>query len=273
MPKVSIILTTYNNPPFLKEALESVLNQTYTDWELILIVDPPFSGELERLIVEYVNDYPNKIKYIKNDKRVGFRNCLNQGLKIAEGEYIARIDDDDVWLPEKLAEQIEFLEKNKDYVLLGCGAIIIDENGKELYRFQPPTENEDIKKVILSRNPFVHSSVVFREETALSAGGYNAELKENEDLDLWLRLGIKGKMYNLNKCLVKYRNPFVKGAIEKIQRQRTKVFISIVKQYKDYYPGYCKAMRKNYLRLFYSYLPKPESLAKYLYTKKQEKGW
>ncbi len=273
MPKVSIILTSYNNPPFLKEALESVLAQSFPDWELILIVDPPFSDELEQLILKYAKDYPNKIRYIKNDERVGFRNALNQGLKIAEGEYIARIDDDDIWLPEKLAKQMEFLEKNKDCVLVGCGVMIIDENGKELYRFQPPIEDEDIRKTILSRNPFVHSAVVFRKEAALAVGGYNAGLKENEDLDLWLQLGRKGKMHNLNECLVKYRNPFVKGTIGKIQRQRTRVFISIVKQYKNYYPGYYQAMCKNYLRLLYSYLPKPKSLARYLYRKRQEKGW
>jgi len=269
MPKVSIILTTYNKPTFIVDAINSVIEQTFKDWELIIIADPPIDSEVDGFINSCV-EKDLRIKYFKNEYKLGFRKCLNHGLKLAQGVYIARIDDDDIWDSQKLEKQMKFLDENPDYVLIGSGAIFIDENRKELYRVLPLQKDEDIRKIILLRNPFIHSSVVFLREKALEQGGYSEQLSENEDYDLWLRLGLVGKFSNLPEFLVKYREPFLKEKIEKIQRQRTRVFISIIKKYKKYYPNYYKAIILNYLRLFYSFLPKPKKLAKYLYKKRQE---
>jgi len=272
MPKVSIILPSIGQPPFINAAINSVINQTFTDWELVVIIDEPFSINLEKNLFT-LTEKDRRINIIKNNEKKGFRKSLNRGLSVAKGEYIARIDDDDIWLPEKLEKQLNFLETNSDYVLVGCATIVVDEKEKEIYRFQLPIEDKDIRAIILSRNPFVHSAVMFKRKTALEIGGYNDQLEENEDFDLWLRLGTKGKMHNLSEHLVKYRDPFLKPLINKIQRNRTKLFISIIKKYQHDYPGYYKALFKSYLRFFYTYFPKPKRLEKFLYQKRQQAQW
>lgn len=272
MSTVSIILSTYKKAPFISETIRSVLNQVFKDWELIVIVDPPIDENVEKIIKNYLQK-DSRIKYFKNKTRLGFRKCLNQGLKKAQGKYIARIDDDDVWDSQKLEKQIDFLEKNPEYVLIGSGAIFIDENGKEVYRFLPPEKDKEIRQYILFRNPFIHSSVVFLTETVMKFGGYNDKLSENEDFDLWLKMGTVGKFYNLPEYLVKFRTPSLKKNIEKIRRDRAKVFISIIRRYSKNYPHYKKALLKNYLKLFYTYIPKPKFLGGYLYKKRQTSDW
>jgi len=272
MPKVTIILTTYDKPRFISETIRSVLEQTFKDWEFIVIGDPPLDKDAETIIENYLKG-DSRIKYFKNETRLGFRKCLNQGLRIARGKYIARIDDDDIWEPQKLEKQVNFLEKNPEYILIGSGAIFIDEKGREIYRFLPPDKDEDIRRCILSRNPFIHSSVVFLKEIAMKFGGYDDSLSENEDFDLWLKMGTVGKFHNLPEYLVKFRTPSLKANIAKIRRARTKVFISIIRRYSKNYPNYKKALLKNYLKLFYVYIPKPKFLEDYLYQKRQTSGW
>ena len=271
IPKVSIILTTYNGEKYITQAIESVFLQTLSDFELIIINDASMD-DTEKIISNLANKN-SRIKYFKNKTRLGFRKCLNQGLREAKGKYIARIDDDDIWDSQKLEKQIDFLEKNPEHVLIGSGAIFIDENGKELYRFLPPEKDEEIRQCILSRNPFIHSSVLFLAEAAKKFGGYNDTLAENEDFDLWLKLGTIGKFYNLPEYLIKFRTPSLKANIANIRRARTKVFISIIRRYSKNYPNYKKALLKNYLKLFYTYIPKPKFLEDYLYQKRQTSGW
>ena len=271
IPKVSIILTTYNGEKYITQAIESVFLQTLSDFELIIINDASMD-DTEKIISNLANKN-SRIKYFKNKTRLGFRKCLNQGLREAKGKYIARIDDDDIWDSQKLEKQIDFLEKNPEHVLIGSGAIFIDENGKELYRFLPPEKDEEIRQCILSRNPFIHSSVLFLTEAAKKFGGYNDTLAENEDFDLWLKLGTIGKFYNLPEYLIKFRTPSLKANIAEIRKARTKVFISIIRRYSKNYPNYKKALLKNYLKLFYTYIPKPKFLEDYLYQKRQTSGW
>lgn len=273
MPTVSIISSIYRKTPFISEAIKSVLSQSFKDWELIIISDPPIDNAAEKIIENYLRKDP-RIRYIRNETRKGFRKCLNQGLREAKGKYIARIDDDDIWDSEKLEKQVNFLDSHKDYVLIGSGVIFIDENGKELYRFLPLEKDEEIRQYILSRNPFIHSSVLFLFETAKKFGGYDDTLSENEDFDLWLKLGTVGKFYNLPEYLIKFRTPSLKNNIAKIRRSRTKVFISIIRRHHGKnYPHYKKALFKNYLKLFYTYIPKPKFLEDYLYQKRQTSGW
>jgi glycosyltransferase involved in cell wall biosynthesis len=272
VPKINIVLSTYGKSPFLREAIKSVIEQTFKDWELLIISDPPIDRETEEIIKNYL-EKDSRIKYFKNKTRLGFRKCLNQGLKRAQGKYIARIDDDDVWDSQKMEKQVKFLEENPEYVLIGSGAIFIDKDGKELYRFLPPGKDEEIRQSILSRNPFIHSSVLFLAEAAKKLGGYNDALAENEDFDLWLKLGTIGNFYNLPEHLIKFRTPSLKTDIARIRRSRTKVFISIIRQYRKDYPHYKIALLKNYLKLFYTYIPKPKFLEDYLYQKRQTAGW
>ncbi|HUW71840.1 MAG TPA: glycosyltransferase [Candidatus Humimicrobiaceae bacterium] len=271
MPTISIILSTHDRPTFLPEAIKSVSEQTFKDWELLIITDPPIDKGTKKIINNYVQKDP-RIKYFENGVKLGFRKCLNQGLKKSGGKYVARIDDDDIWGPQKLEKQVKFLEKNPEYLLMGSGAIFVDRDGKELYRYLPPEKDEEIRQCILSRNPFIHSSVMFLIDAAMKFGGYDDTLPEDEDFDLWLKLGTIGKFYNLPEYLIKYRTPSLKNNIAEIRRSRTKVFISIIHSYRNKYPHYKKALFKNYLKLFYTYIPKPKFLEEYLYKKRQTSG-
>lgn len=272
---VSILLPVCGKAPYISEAIESVLKQNLRDWELIVISDPPIGKEVEKVIEEYLQK-DSRFSYLKNETRMGFQRSLNQGLEILKGKYVARIDDDDVWLdPEKLKKQIEFLESNPDYVLIGTGAVVINHEGKELYRFLEPESDNQIREYILYRNPFLHSSVVYRKNIVLSFGGYDEKLKGADDYDLWLKLGTIGKLHNFPYFWLKFRAPRNNDNIARVPRYlRTKEKIQIIKKHRKNYPHFFQAICKDYLKLLYlltiSRFPK---LDNWLYQKRQTSGW
>lgn len=247
---VSIILPTYNGADRINESIKSVLNQTYKNWELLVIDDG--SKDNTKDVIENFTKSDLRIRYIKNENNLGLQKTLNKGIREAKGEYIARIDDDDIWCdPQKLEKQVEFLDKNKDYILVGTGVIVTDENGKELFRYLVPVSDCDIRERLLGKNCFVHSSVVFRKAVTLELGGYGEgnEVKHMEDYDLWLRIGLKGKFANLPTYSIKWclRNQSLSSV------NRMEIFrkiINLIKNYKDFYPNYYLAMIRSYVRLF-----------------------
>ncbi|MFA7192131.1 MAG: glycosyltransferase [Candidatus Paceibacterota bacterium] len=170
MKKVSIIMPTYNGSKWIKRAIDSIKAQSYTDWEL-LVVDDGSTDDTGSIIKDLaLNDH--RIRYIKNDQNMGIQKTLNRGLREALGVYIARIDDDDIWCDiEKLAKQVEFLDKNPEYSLVGTNVILIDEKGNEISKSNRESSDLNIRKIILSKNPFAHSSVVFIRDAVISIGG------------------------------------------------------------------------------------------------------
>jgi len=271
MPLVTVILTTYKEGRPIEDSVNSVLEQTFTDFEFIIIDESPTDKICK--IISQIEKKDKRVRCVRNKTRMGFSNCLNQGIKLARGEYIARIDDDDVWCdPKKLEKQIDFFKKNKEYVLVGTGAIYVDKNTKELYRVLMPESDGEIRKTILYKNCFIHSSVMFSKEAAVSVGCYDP-LAGNEDFDLWLKLGTVGKLYNLPEYLVKFRCSSEHPQISKIRRSRTKALIANIKKYKNNYPGYGRAEILNFIKLTYTYLPKPKILENYLYKKRQVRKW
>jgi len=275
--KVSILLPIYGRSIYLKEAIESVVAQDFQDWELIIISDPPLTPATKEIISHYIQK-DKKIFFFENKTKLGFPASLNLGIKMAKGKYIARIDDDDIWCDrEKLRKQIEFLEKNKGYGLVGGGAIVIDEKGKELYRFFEPETDKEIRNYILYRNPFLHSSVVFKKEIVEKIGGYNEKVPGACDYELWLRMGRLVKFYNLQDYLIKFRLPTSyrdKKSVRLQRIQRTLEKIQIIKQYKKDYPHFLKAILKDYLKIFYLLtLARCSKLDDYLYRKRQTSIW
>jgi len=193
-------MPTYNRAHLVGRAIESVISQTFQDWELIVIDDASTDGTLEmlhgwrnkdpRIVVIHnaVNQYPDISK------------TLNQGLAVARGKYIARVDDDDYWIaPEKLEKQIAFLETHTDHVLVGTGVIVVDDAGNERYRYLKREDDAAIRRGALAANPFTHSTVMYRRDAALSVHGY--EKYYAEDWMLWLKLGNRGKLHNLPEFL------------------------------------------------------------------------
>src|SRR3989338_7949167 len=238
-PLVSIIIPAYNGAKWIQKAILSVLAQSYTDFEFIIINDGS-SDNTEEIITAFTK-YDKRIRYIKNEHNLGVQKTRNIALDISLGEYIAEIDQDDEWIdPDKLLKQIKFLRKNKDYVLIGTGVVIVDEQGTEIARYLMPETDLEIRKKILRANCFIHSSVLYRTKSVKEIGGYAVE-KMSEDHDLWLRLGRIGRFTNLQEYSVKYLfSP--KGYNSQDKFLRLKQNLLFAKEHKDFYPNYLLAI-------------------------------
>lgn len=246
---ISIILPTYNGAHRIEESIRSVINQSYTNWELLVIDDG--SKDNTKSIISSFIESDSRIKYILNEVNLGIQKTLNKGIKEAKGEYIARIDDDDLWCDiDKLKNQVEFLEQNKNHVLVGTGVIVIDESGKELFRYLLPESNKDIRSNLLGKNCFVHSSVLFRKNSALEFGGYDEShnTRHLEDYDLWLKLGTIGKLHNLPLYSVRFT--LRKGSLSSVNKlEQFKKSLKIIKGFRNSYPNYIGALARSIARL------------------------
>lgn len=197
-PLISVLMPVYNCELYIKEAIESVLSQTFVDFELIIIDD--FSTDTTLQLCNLFSD--ERIIIIAKDKNSGYTNSLNYGLSIARGKYIARMDGDDICMPERFEKQIAFLETNSDIVLCGTSYGVIGQKGISLL----PEIHEEIKIKLLAGNCIVHPSVMFRKETLVTNNlRYDAAMEPAEDYDLWVRLSHIGKLHNLQECLLQYR--------------------------------------------------------------------
>lgn len=239
-PLVSIILSTYNwNHNWLSLSIDSVLNQIFVDFELIIINDCS-TNDIEKTILKY-SEKDNRVIYIKNEKNLRLTKSLNKGIENSKWKYIARIDDDDIWCDnQKLQKQVDFMEQNPDYWLCGTQVIFIDENWKELERIKNPTENKDIKKSILFGCKFFHSSVIIRKKALEEVWVYSSDWDYSEDHELWLRIWTKYKLHNLDDFSLLYRINQNGICFTNSFKQR-KSGIILVNKYKSYYPNYILA--------------------------------
>lgn len=202
MPAVSVIMGIYNGEKYMKRAIESILQQSFEDFELIICNDASTDGTEEILNMFAQKD--GRIKVIKNKRNRRLAASLNACIRKASGEYIARMDDDDVSLPERLERQVAFLKAHEEYALVGAGAERFDENGAwgTLMCREKPTLEQCFEKV-----QFIHPTTMIRRHVLEQVGGYS-ERRENyrtEDYDLWCRIYEKGyRGYNLQEVLLKY---------------------------------------------------------------------
>lgn len=246
---VSIILPTYNGGKYIKKAIESIESQTFTNWEL-LVVDDGSIDDTEDMVISF-SQKDRRIIYLKNENNLGIQKTLNKGIKEAKGEYIARIDDDDIWCDkDKLKKQVEFMNTNPKCCLVGTGVIVIDEEGGELMRYLLPETDQEIRNSILSKNCFVHSSVLFKKDIVSRVGGYDESINSRhiEDYDLWLRLGLMGELNNLPLYSVKFT--LRAGSISsKNKKEQFKKDLVLAKKFKNKYPNYFGAIVRSYLRI------------------------
>jgi len=202
-PKISIVIITRNRASFISKAVESVLKQSFTDWELLVVDDDSNDGT--KAIIEAYTTKDSRIKYYKNSSILGISKNRNLGLSLSKGKYIAVLDSDDEWLNKnKLQKQFDFLENNPDYVLIGSNIKIVDEKGNFIKNTDFATDDKDIRNKILIKNQIPHSSVLYRKESADKIGGYDNKLSCVEDLDLFLKLGSVGKMKNIKETTTSY---------------------------------------------------------------------
>ncbi len=231
-PKISVILPVFNGEKYLRESIQSVLDQTFTDFELIVINDGSTDESLN-----ITRSFGDKRILILDQKNQGLTASLNRGISESKGKYIARIDADDVWIDKnKLKKQFEFLEKNMSYSLLGTNAHFVNVNEKVTTTHYPLLDVE-IRQKILIKNPFIHSAVIFRKDIALQCGMYDPREKYVEDYGLWLRMGQKGKFANFPDHTVKYRIN-ASGVTQTKNVEQIKNSLLVVEKNKKYYPNF-----------------------------------
>ncbi len=197
-PKISILMAVFNCSTTLKESIDSVLMQTFKDFEFIIINDGS-TDDTHRIIESYQD---TRIRLIHNKNNLGLIKSLNIGLQEAKGEYIARMDGDDISLPARLSIQFDYLEKNKDVFLLGSSALIIDENGRAIKKAKIVT-GRNLSTILPIGNCLIHPSIMFRNIPNLF---YREKMLHCEDYDFYLRLVTEGRILeNIDKPLIKYR--------------------------------------------------------------------
>ncbi len=246
MPLVSVVTITNNRQKYITEAIESVLSQSFKDWEFIIIDDA--SSDNTAVVVAKYATQDQRIKFRREKINLGITKARNLALRLSQGKYVAVLDSDDIWSdPEKLQKQYLFLEENADYILVGGAVIVINENGQEVSRYKNPTTDAVIRAGILLRNPFLHSSIMFRREAAVSCGGYE-NYTVGEDYDLFLKMGRLGKFENLDDYLVKYRVHGL-GVTWSNRVCAAKDHLAIIAKFKNNYPNYFFALIKGYLRI------------------------
>lgn len=196
-------MAVYNNESYLKKAIESVLSQSFKNFEFLIVNDASTDNSFN--IIESFAKNDKRIKVINNIKKIGLTKSLNRALRQAQGEYIARMDGDDICFPERLARQFTFMEKNQNIGFCGTAPILIDKNDKKIGKKIHPVKNKDIRRVVLSYCPFIHSTLMFRRQILEKVGLYNEAFIFAQDYELILRLMSKYKAANLKEPLLYYR--------------------------------------------------------------------
>lgn len=207
-PRVSVIMPVYNVEKYAQEAIESILGQTYGDFELIIVNDGSVDGTAE--LIEAVSKADSRIRVLHQDNR-GVSRSFNRGLELASGEYIARMDGDDVSFPDRLGLQVAHLDANTECVAVSGGVLIVDEEGDPVSISQPVARHAAIVDRLLGKvrgtegTIFVNPCAMARGSIIREIGGCRAEYEPTDDRDLWLRMSERGQLFNLQSVLLKYR--------------------------------------------------------------------
>jgi glycosyltransferase involved in cell wall biosynthesis len=202
IPLVSVVMAVKNGSDYIRQSLNSVIHQTFSDFEIIVINDGSEDDTLA--IVESLKDARIRIYSQKNR---GVARAANRGLALARGKYIARIDHDDLWFPERLAKQIAYLESHPEIALVGSAAVIWSGNSPTDRGLDHPTTSAEIQWELLFNNPFVHSSILFRKEVIKNVGLYSpcADVTPLDDYQFISRVAWRYQVANLSDRLVVYR--------------------------------------------------------------------
>ena len=225
-PLVSVVMPLYNCEQFVHAAIDSILAQTFTNFEFLIIDDGSTDDSLS-----IARSYTDSRIQLLAEPHEGLVTTLNKGLSLARGKYIARMDADDISLPRRLAKQIAIIESSNDVVLVGCCARCIDIDGKPTGNYViPPVGGKNLAVALCASNQFVHGSTVMRTQAALAVGGYRDAFLATEDYDLWLRLGEIGQLAHLPAFLYQLRtHPHSKSAHEGDRRRRN--YVTRAQQY------------------------------------------
>ena len=202
MPQVTVLMPIYNGLPYLEASIRSILNQSYTDFEFLILDDASTDGSPE--VVRSFGD--PRIRLVMNETNLGQTATLNRGLALARGQYVARQDQDDLSAPTRLAQQVALLEQDPEIVLVSAQTVAIDGNGKAVFAFDYPSDHVRLHWLLLTECPIFHSSVMFRRDFVLECyGGYDPTFRYSQDYNLWSKIVWDGRIANLPEVLNHWR--------------------------------------------------------------------
>lgn len=229
---LSIVMSVYNGEKTVGRAIESILNQTYKDFEFIIINDCSRDQTLNILQEYQLED--SRIKILHNEKNLGLAASLNKGINESSGDWIVRMDDDDISLHDRLENQFNFIQMNPDVDIFGGKAIFQDIYGDEVENFfphWPPMDIKDIENFFYTSSPLIHPTVCMRKQAIKEIGLYNKDFSGAEDYELWVRAWKNGlHIKNMNTILIRYTVNLGKKSFKRIWK---KIYVKyyIIKKY------------------------------------------
>lgn len=216
-PKISVIMSVYNGMPYLREAVESMFAQTYKNFEFVIVDDASIDGTW--LYLRSLKD--KRIKLIKNKKNIGLALSLNKALRQAQGDYIARMDADDISMPERLERQLNFMLANHSIDICGSWVKVIDDDSQVLYSLKEPLSDKQIKKQNNWITALIHPTWFAKKEVFDVLGGYDPKWDMVEDFDFLIRAK-DFKMANVGKYLLLWRRSKNRRSQKDIQKMYEK---------------------------------------------------
>lgn len=202
-PLVSVVIPVHNGEKYIKESIDSCLDQTYKNIEIIVVDD-----KSEDRTLKILKGYGEKITVIPVEKQNGLGNVINIGIRKSKGKYIARMDADDIMYPTRIEKQVQYLESNPNCVAVGGQIDIIDENSTVMGHREYSIDDRDIKKNRFLFQPFAHPAVTLRKSTVEDIGLYPENMWKVEDVKFFLILSTKGEFHNIEDTVLKYRMTF-----------------------------------------------------------------
>ena len=255
-PQVTVLLPVYNSEKYIAQAIESILNQTFRNFELLIIDDGS-----EDSSVKIVQSYSDpRIRIVKNLQNLGLVQTLNRGITLIKSEYLARMDADDIALPDRLEKQLLFMQARPEVGLLGGAIQLMDENGDKQGKITVPINDSYLLKFWLHfENVIKHPTVMLRTELLVKTGIYDADFIYNEDFDLWTRFAAQTEIANLPDLLLYKREHSLNISVinEKKQKQN---HIRIVEREVKHLTGL--SFSSDFFEKFYSGEPLPVAMAK-----------
>lgn len=202
-PPISVIIPTYNGAPYLREALESIANQTFRDFEVIIIDDVSTDSTVE-IAREYAAK-DSRLRVYQNENNLGFAGNRNKAVTLARGQYIAWLDQDDIALPERLELQYKLLESDERLGIVGGAMAVFNEKGQVRVRHYPAGDKE-IRKMIFRFSPVALPACMMRKSVFLEMGGYSLRWSPAGDLDMTFKIGLTHRLGNVPQVVVRYRS-------------------------------------------------------------------
>jgi glycosyltransferase involved in cell wall biosynthesis len=225
-PLVTVIMPAFNAEKYIKESIQSIISQTYKNFELIICNDA--SSDKTQSIIDYFCKLDSRIKPLKNEENLGISKTINKCINFSLGSYIARMDADDIMKNDRLELQVDYLNINKEVYMVGGSIELIDPAGNIIKSRKYPIKIKEIKNKIFFYNPFCNPALMFRKEVFDKVGFYNSSLDGAEDLDLIARVLSKFNASNLDEVILQYR--IHQGSISSTKARRQEFLTLYIRQ-------------------------------------------